>query len=133
MDQARKMTLVSGDAPATPVAIPGAPPPPPGTLQRASTPIPTGARRPAAVAKSNPITDLLSQIQQGTSLKKLDPEKVKQERDQRKGNWRQSVNLLRGLQDTLREALDQRQLAMFSDSDEDDPDDWDEDDEVWEE
>lgn len=132
MDQARKMNLVSGDAAAAvsaATAIPGAPPPPPSP--RSSTPIPSGARRPAAVAKSNPITDLLSQIQQGTSLRKLDPEKVKQERAERKGNWRQSVNLLRGLQDTLREALDQRQLAMLSDSDEDDYDDWDEDDEVW--
>merc|ERR1711879_316088 len=85
---------------------------------------------PSEGAKSvNPITNLLAQIRGGTSLKKLDPEEVEKERSERKGNWRQSVQLLQGLQDTLRETLDQRHLALFSDEeDEEDEDFYDDDD-----
>ena len=43
---------------------------------------------------------------------------VFQDRKKRQGNWRQSVQLLEGLQATLCDALDQRHLALFSDSDE---------------
>jgi len=69
--------------------------------------------------------DLLGQIRQGTSLKKLDPKQVEEEKKQRKANWRQSVALLEGLQDTLRDALDQRHLSLFSDEESDE--DWDSD------
>jgi len=64
-------------------------------------------------------------------LKKLDPTEVEKERSERKGNWRQSIQLLQGLQETLQDTLDQRHLALFSDEeDEEDEDFYAEDD--WE-
>lgn len=77
---------------------------------------------------ANPITNLLAQIRSGTELKKLNSNEVEEDRKKRQGNWRQSVQLLEGLQATLCDALDQRHLALFSDSDEEDDefdDDWD--------
>ena len=103
--------------------IPSAPNAPP-------VPVPPPAGGGGAV--SNPITNLLASIRQGTSLKKLDPKQIEEERKQRKGNWRQSVALLQGLQDTLKDALDQRHLSLFSDEEEDE--EWDSDEEEdWEE
>lgn len=57
-------------------------------------------------------------------MKKLDPSEVEKERNERKGNWRQSIQLLQGLQDTLQDTLDQRHLALFSDSESDEEDDY---------
>jgi len=93
-----------------------APPPP--------LPVMAGGNGPSA----NPITNLLAQIRSGTELKKLNPNEVEEDRKKRQGNWRQSVQLLEGLQATLCDALDQRHLALFSDSDEEEDefdDDWD--------
>merc|ERR1712137_867545 len=102
--------------------IPAAPNAPP-------VPVPPSAGGGGAV--SNPITNLLASIRQGTSLKKLDPKQIEEEKQQRKGNWRQSVALLQGLQDTLKDALDQRHLSLFSDEESDE--EWDSDEEEdWE-
>merc|ERR1712137_358486 len=105
----------SGQIPAAPNAPPVPVPPPAG----------------GGGAVSNPITNLLASIRQGTSLKKLDPKQIEEEKQQRKGNWRQSVALLQGLQDTLKDALDQRHLSLFSDEESDE--EWDSDEEEdWE-
>mmetsp|Transcript_43344 Transcript_43344/g.66603 ORF Transcript_43344/g.66603 Transcript_43344/m.66603 type:complete len:274 (-) Transcript_43344:31-852(-) len=98
-------------------AAAGGPPPPAPVLK-------PGAAGSAGGAMVNPISNLLGQIRSGTNLKKLDPKQVEEEKKQRKGNWRQSVALLQGLQDTLRDALDQRHLSLFSDEESDE--DWDE-------
>merc|ERR1712137_898129 len=93
------------------------------------TPPPAPELKPGAAGAAgaggmvNPISNLLGQIRQGTALKKLDPKQVEEEKKQRKQNWRQSVALLEGLQDTLRDALDQRHLSLFSDEESDE--DWD--------
>ena len=87
---------------------------------------------PAPTATVNPVSHLLSQIKSGTSLKKIDPEALKQERLRSRDQWRQSVTCLRSLQDTLQMALDQRQkdLKEYDSDDSDEDDDWtDEDDE----
>jgi hypothetical protein len=52
----------------------------------------------------------------------MDPKVAEQEKMSRKGKWRESVQLLEGLQNSLKDALDQRHMALFSDDEEDD--DW---------
>jgi hypothetical protein len=78
----------------------------------------------------NPVSHLLAQIKSGTSLKKIDPDALKQERLKNQTNWRQSVSCLRSLQDTLQMALDQRQkdLREYDSDDSEDDDDWSDDD-----
>jgi len=71
----------------------------------------------------------LNQIRTGTSLKKLDPEQAKKERDARKNHIRSSVMLLQGLQDTLKEALDNRALSLLDSDSDDEDDDWEDEDE----
>lgn len=70
-------------------------------------------------AKPNPrASTLLSQIRKGTSLKRLDIEALKKEREENRRKHRQSMNILASLQATLASALDQRHKDMNLEEDE---------------
>uniref|UniRef100_A0A7S4P6A2 WH2 domain-containing protein n=2 Tax=Paramoeba aestuarina TaxID=180227 RepID=A0A7S4P6A2_9EUKA len=79
------------------------------------TPAPPPGPAPTSAA-TNPVSDLLASIRQGTSLKKVDQDK----KETSKKRWGAAVGMFASLQDTLMGAMEERRTAMDEDSDDDD-------------
>eukprot|EP00211_Chloroparvula_japonica_P004100 CAMPEP_0119146100 /NCGR_PEP_ID=MMETSP1310-20130426/38417_1 /TAXON_ID=464262 /ORGANISM="Genus nov. species nov., Strain RCC2339" /LENGTH=793 /DNA_ID=CAMNT_0007137969 /DNA_START=52 /DNA_END=2433 /DNA_ORIENTATION=+ len=116
----------------------GGPPPPPGSApvigSRQSIHIKKSASPSVSPAapRANPVTALLASIRQGKELRKVDEEKVQEERKQAKKQWRQTVSMFASLQETLMGALEQRRDVMDDDEFDEDDLDWDSEEDDWE-
>eukprot|EP01104_Vermistella_antarctica_P006432 TRINITY_DN17135_c0_g1_i1.p1 TRINITY_DN17135_c0_g1~~TRINITY_DN17135_c0_g1_i1.p1 ORF type:complete len:170 (-),score=68.84 TRINITY_DN17135_c0_g1_i1:5-514(-) len=114
----------------------GAPPPPPPPMAPPPPPISSASSLLKITRSSTPQPtlpkveegrgSLLSQIKLGTSLRKLDQEKVQAEKEELG-----STDLFASLQDTMRMAMDIRKKAMEAQDSDDDDDYCDSDDEDW--
>lgn len=100
------------------------PPPPPTGIVVTSY----GANRAGAPAPAAP-SSLLDQIRKGKNLNRINVEALQAERQANYRSNRKSMALLTSLQDTLRDALNNRREDLEKEDFGDDDDDWEE----WEE
>mmetsp|Transcript_4011 Transcript_4011/g.6012 ORF Transcript_4011/g.6012 Transcript_4011/m.6012 type:complete len:518 (+) Transcript_4011:12-1565(+) len=120
--QAASSAQVAQVAAAVGAPAPPGPPPPPALLQA------MGSQNDSKSGRANHrASTLLTQIRKGASLKQIDVNAIKKEREEHATSHRKSVMMLNSLQDTLRSALATRHsdMGLDGEGDDDDDDDWD--------